>query len=58
MPSAGGPKQLPPLPVTPVSRQDKLPTPLNEDENYVIPIGDAPSANYVNGDGEWGTRGG
>ncbi|XP_036739657.2 signal-transducing adaptor protein 2 isoform X2 [Manis pentadactyla] len=50
VPSAGGPKQLPPLPVTPVSRQDKLPTPLNEDENYVIPIGDAPSANYVNGD--------
>ncbi|KAK2493542.1 hypothetical protein MC885_013657 [Smutsia gigantea] len=34
----------------PVSRQDKLPTPLNEDENYVIPIGDAPTANYVNGD--------
>ncbi|XP_007949234.1 signal-transducing adaptor protein 2 [Orycteropus afer afer] len=52
-PPAGGPKQ--PLPAsTPVSTQEKLPPlpplppPPNQDENYVIPIGDAPAANYVN----------
>ncbi|TEA33347.1 hypothetical protein DBR06_SOUSAS8010220, partial [Sousa chinensis] len=46
----GGPKQLPPSSITPVSSQDKLPPLLNQDENYVIPIGDDPAANYVNGD--------
>ncbi|XP_026941258.1 signal-transducing adaptor protein 2 isoform X7 [Sagmatias obliquidens] len=46
----GGPKQLPPSSITPVSSQDKLPPLLNQDENYVIPIEDDPAANYVNGD--------
>ncbi|MBV94997.1 Signal-transducing adaptor protein 2, partial [Eschrichtius robustus] len=49
MPS-GGPKQLPPSSIAPVSSQDKLPPLLNQDENYVIPTGDAPAANYVNQD--------
>ncbi|XP_076977234.1 signal-transducing adaptor protein 2 isoform X2 [Tamandua tetradactyla] len=52
VPPPGGPK--PPLPVsTPESSQDKpppLPLPPNQDENYVIPIGDTPAANYVNED--------
>lgn len=42
----------------PVSSQDKLPPLLHQDENYVIPIGDTPAANYMNEDGVWGTRGG
>ncbi|ELK37448.1 Signal-transducing adaptor protein 2 [Myotis davidii] len=42
---AGGSKQPPPLP-----RQHKLPPLLNPDENYVIPIGDAPVAEYENSD--------
>uniref|UniRef100_G1PRE9 Signal transducing adaptor family member 2 n=1 Tax=Myotis lucifugus TaxID=59463 RepID=G1PRE9_MYOLU len=42
---AGGPKQPPPVP-----RQHKLPPLLNPDENYVIPIGDAPVAEYENTD--------
>lgn len=47
---ACGPKQPSPTSITPVSSQDKL-TPLpNSDENYVTPIGDAPDADYVNGD--------
>ena len=54
-PPKGGPKQLPPMPV---SSQDKLPPLLHQDENYVIPIGDTPAANYMNEDGVWGTRGG
>ncbi|XP_007460586.1 PREDICTED: signal-transducing adaptor protein 2 [Lipotes vexillifer] len=49
-PPRGGPKQLPPSSITPVSSQDKLPPLLNQDENYVIPIGEDPAANYVNGD--------
>ncbi|XP_022413003.1 signal-transducing adaptor protein 2 isoform X2 [Delphinapterus leucas] len=49
-PPSGGPKQMPPSSITPVSSQDKLPPLLNQDENYVIPIGDDPAANYVNGD--------
>ncbi|XP_066889151.1 signal-transducing adaptor protein 2 isoform X2 [Kogia breviceps] len=49
-PPRGGPKQLPPSSIAPVSSQDKLPPLLNQDENYVIPIGDAPAANYVNED--------
>ncbi|KAM9686753.1 signal-transducing adaptor protein 2 [Trichechus inunguis] len=53
VPPAGGPKQPPPT-STPVSTQDKLPPlpplppPPDQDENYVIPIGDVPAANYVN----------
>ncbi|XP_070271930.1 signal-transducing adaptor protein 2 isoform X2 [Myotis yumanensis] len=47
---AGGPKQPPPVPVMPVPRQHKLPPLLNPDENYVIPIGDAPVAEYENTD--------
>uniref|UniRef100_A0A673UFJ1 Signal transducing adaptor family member 2 n=1 Tax=Suricata suricatta TaxID=37032 RepID=A0A673UFJ1_SURSU len=55
-PPSGGPKQLPPVPVTPASSQDKL-TPLpDQDENYVIPIADSPVATYVNGDGRCGGR--
>ncbi|XP_047561806.1 signal-transducing adaptor protein 2 isoform X2 [Lutra lutra] len=46
----GGPKKLPPLPITPVASQDRSPPLLNQDENYVIPIGDNPAANYMNGD--------
>uniref|UniRef100_A0A8C0HVC8 Signal transducing adaptor family member 2 n=1 Tax=Balaenoptera musculus TaxID=9771 RepID=A0A8C0HVC8_BALMU len=49
-PPRGGPKQLPPSSIAPVSSQDKLPPLLNQDENYVIPTGDAPAANYVNQD--------
>ncbi|KAM6219316.1 signal-transducing adaptor protein 2 [Rhynchocyon petersi] len=54
-PPATSPKQPPPAP-RPVSTQVKLPPlpplppPSNEDENYVIPIGDPPAANYVNDD--------
>ncbi|XP_031292831.1 signal-transducing adaptor protein 2 isoform X3 [Camelus dromedarius] len=44
------PKQLPPASITPVSSHNKLPPLPNQDENYVIPIGDDPAANYVNGD--------
>ncbi|XP_059553127.1 signal-transducing adaptor protein 2 isoform X1 [Myotis daubentonii] len=47
---AGGPKQPPPVPIMPVPRQHKLPPLLNPDENYVIPIGDAPVAEYENTD--------
>ncbi|XP_015999947.2 signal-transducing adaptor protein 2 isoform X1 [Rousettus aegyptiacus] len=49
-PPTGGPRRPPPTSVTPVSSQDKLPQLPNPDENYVIPIGDAPAADYVNGD--------
>ncbi|XP_044110466.1 signal-transducing adaptor protein 2 isoform X2 [Neovison vison] len=48
--ASGDPKKLPPLPITPVASQDRSPPLLNEDENYMIPIGDDPAANYVNGD--------
>ncbi|XP_045687199.1 signal-transducing adaptor protein 2 isoform X1 [Phyllostomus hastatus] len=44
-----GPKQSP-APIMPVPSQDKLPPLPNPDENYVIPIDDAPAADYVNGD--------
>uniref|UniRef100_A0A9L0IZ02 Signal transducing adaptor family member 2 n=1 Tax=Equus asinus TaxID=9793 RepID=A0A9L0IZ02_EQUAS len=44
------PKQPPPAPVKPVSGQDKRPPLPDQDENYVIPIADAPAANYVNED--------
>lgn len=44
--------------IMPVSSHDKLPSLPNPDENYVIPIGDTPAADYVNGDGGWWTRGG
>ncbi|KAM5307093.1 signal-transducing adaptor protein 2 isoform 3-T3 [Glossophaga mutica] len=47
---ACGPKQPPTAPITPVPTQDKLPPLPNPDENYVIPIDDAPAADYVNGD--------
>ncbi|XP_036096753.1 signal-transducing adaptor protein 2 isoform X2 [Molossus molossus] len=47
---ASGPKQLPPVPVMPVPSQHKLPPLQNPDENYVIPIGDTPAADYENGD--------
>ncbi|KAM5230455.1 signal-transducing adaptor protein 2 isoform 1-T1 [Hipposideros larvatus] len=47
---AGGPRQPSPTSITPVSSQDKLPPLPNPDENYVTPIGDAPDADYVNGD--------
>lgn len=56
--ASGDPKKLPPLPITPVASQDRSPPLLNEDENYMIPIGDDPAANYVNGDGRWGGCGG
>lgn len=49
-PPTDGPKQPPPTSITPVSSQDKLPQLPNPDENYVIPISDAPAADYVNGD--------
>ncbi|XP_037360996.1 signal-transducing adaptor protein 2 [Talpa occidentalis] len=53
---AAGPRQL--LPAATVTGQDNLPPlpplpPLlsqDEDDNYVIPIGDAPDVNYENGD--------
>ncbi|XP_032739486.1 signal-transducing adaptor protein 2 isoform X2 [Lontra canadensis] len=48
--ASGGPKKLPPLPITPVASQDRSPPLLNQDENYVIPIGDDPAANYMTGD--------
>lgn len=51
---AGGPTQPSPISITPESSQDKLPPLSNPDENYVIPIEDAPAADYVNGDGGWG----
>lgn len=57
-PASGGPKQLPPVPITPVASQERSAPLLNQEENYVIPIGDAPAANYVNEDGRWGWRGG
>ncbi|XP_035888099.1 signal-transducing adaptor protein 2 isoform X4 [Phyllostomus discolor] len=47
---ACGPKPSPPAPIMPVPSQDKLPPLPNPDENYVIPIDDAPAADYVNGD--------
>nr|XP_019599600.1 PREDICTED: signal-transducing adaptor protein 2 isoform X3 [Rhinolophus sinicus] len=46
----GGPTQPSPTSITPGSSQDKLPPLSNPDENYVIPIEDAPAADYVNGD--------
>uniref|UniRef100_A0A452TPV7 Signal transducing adaptor family member 2 n=1 Tax=Ursus maritimus TaxID=29073 RepID=A0A452TPV7_URSMA len=49
-PASGGPKQLPPVPITPVASQERSAPLLNQEENYVIPIGDAPAANYVNED--------
>lgn len=51
----GGPKQLPPMSITPTPSQDKLPPLPDQDNNYVIPIGDTPAASYVNEDGGWGT---
>lgn len=45
---AGGPKQLPPVPAIPA---------LNPDEDYVIPIKDAPVTDYENKDGGWGAGG-
>ena len=53
---ACGPKQPPPASIMPAPSQDRLPPLPNPDENYVIPIDDAPAADYVNGDGEWGPR--
>ncbi|XP_036315822.1 signal-transducing adaptor protein 2 isoform X1 [Pipistrellus kuhlii] len=47
---AGGPKQLPPVPVIPAPRQHTLPPLLNPDEDYVIPIKDAPVTDYENKD--------
>nr|XP_044608156.1 signal-transducing adaptor protein 2 [Equus asinus] len=49
-PDPAPPKQPPPAPVKPVSGQDKRPPLPDQDENYVIPIADAPAANYVNED--------
>ncbi|XP_058393670.1 signal-transducing adaptor protein 2 isoform X1 [Diceros bicornis minor] len=49
-PGPAPPEQPPPVSVKPVSSQDELPPLPNQDENYVIPIGDAPAANYVNED--------
>lgn len=57
-PDPAPPKQPPPAPVKPVSGQDKRPPLPDQDENYVIPIADAPAANYVNEDGGWGTGAG
>lgn len=54
IPRAGGARQPSPTSITAVSSQDKLPPLPNPDENYVTPIGDAPDADYVNGDGGWG----
>lgn len=54
-PAKGGPKQLPPTSITPAPSQDKLPPLADQDNNYVIPIGDTPAASYVNEDGGWGT---
>ncbi|XP_024424816.1 signal-transducing adaptor protein 2 isoform X2 [Desmodus rotundus] len=47
---ACGPKQPPPASIMPAPSQDRLPPLPNPDENYVIPIDDAPAADYVNGD--------
>ncbi|XP_077913474.1 signal-transducing adaptor protein 2 isoform X5 [Halichoerus grypus] len=52
--ASDGPKQLPPVPITPVASQGRSPPLLNQEENYVIATGDEPAANYVNGDGRWG----
>lgn len=52
-PASGGRKQLPPVPITPPPSQDKPPLLLNQNENYVIPIADAPAADYENEDGRW-----
>uniref|UniRef100_A0A8C0QFL6 Signal transducing adaptor family member 2 n=1 Tax=Canis lupus familiaris TaxID=9615 RepID=A0A8C0QFL6_CANLF len=49
-PASGGRKQLPPVPITPPPSQDKPPLLLNQNENYVIPIADAPAADYENED--------
>ncbi|KAF3829580.1 hypothetical protein GH733_003844 [Mirounga leonina] len=49
-PASDGPKQLPPVPITPVASQGRSPPLLNQEENYVIPTGDDPAATYVNGD--------
>ncbi|OWK11702.1 STAP2 [Cervus elaphus hippelaphus] len=49
-PAKGGPKQLPPTSITPAPSQDKLPPLADQDNNYVIPIGDTPAASYVNED--------
>ncbi|XP_065774097.1 signal-transducing adaptor protein 2 isoform X2 [Muntiacus reevesi] len=49
-PPKGGPKQLPPTSITPAPSQDKLPPLPDQDNNYVIPIGDTPAASYVNDD--------
>uniref|UniRef100_A0A8C6FWV4 Signal transducing adaptor family member 2 n=1 Tax=Moschus moschiferus TaxID=68415 RepID=A0A8C6FWV4_MOSMO len=46
----GSPKQLPPTSITPAPSQDKLPPLLDQDNNYVIPIGDTPAASYMNED--------
>ena len=50
-PHKGGPKQLPPTSITPVPSLDKLPPLPDQDNNYVIPIGDTPAASYMNEDG-------
>ncbi|XP_020750919.1 signal-transducing adaptor protein 2 isoform X2 [Odocoileus virginianus] len=49
-PPMGGPKQLPPTSITPAPSQDKLPPLPDQENNYVIPIGDTPAASYVNED--------
>uniref|UniRef100_A0A8B9XSP4 Signal transducing adaptor family member 2 n=1 Tax=Bos mutus grunniens TaxID=30521 RepID=A0A8B9XSP4_BOSMU len=49
-PPKGGPKQLPPTSITPVPSLDKLPPLPDQDNNYVIPIGDTPAASYMNED--------
>lgn len=49
-PPKDGPKQLPPTFIMPAPSQDKLPPLPDQDNNYVIPIGDTPSASYVNED--------
>ncbi|KAM6167570.1 signal-transducing adaptor protein 2 [Erethizon dorsatum] len=58
-PSAPGPGPTPPAngpkPLPPVSNQDKpplppLPPPPSQEENYVTPIGDAPTVDYENQD--------
>ncbi|XP_027825655.1 signal-transducing adaptor protein 2 isoform X2 [Ovis aries] len=49
-PPKDGPKQLPPTSIMPAPSQDKLPPLPDQDNNYVIPIGDTPSASYVNED--------
>ncbi|KAI4541523.1 hypothetical protein MG293_008665 [Ovis ammon polii] len=49
-PPKDGPKQLPPTSIMLAPSQDKLPPLPDQDNNYVIPIGDTPSASYVNED--------